>query len=126
MVAKGYMQSPNDWRDIEITGYLKLNAQGGSTTGASGSLLCGHYTFYARGGHHTGSGAPAGCEATSYHGEWDYVGTPRFAKEQWHVSYVFTPHKPATDSIVGKWVGFKTITYNIQQNGKTVKDRELG
>ena len=23
------MQSPNDWRDIEITGYLKLNAQGG-------------------------------------------------------------------------------------------------
>ncbi|MGB7955459.1 MAG: hypothetical protein WCF23_15890, partial [Candidatus Nitrosopolaris sp.] len=119
MAAKGYMQSPNDWRDIEITGYLKLNAQGGGTTGASGSLLGGHYTFYARGGHHTGSGAPAGCEATSYHGEWDYVGTTRFAKEQWHVSYVFTPHKPATDSIVGKWVGFKTIMYNIQQNGKT-------
>jgi hypothetical protein len=125
MAAKGYMQSPNDWRDIEITGYLKLNAQGGGTTGASGSLLGGHYTFYARGGHHTGSGAPAGCEATSYHGEWDYVGTTRFAKEQWHVSYVFTPHKSATDSIVGKWVGFKTIMYNIQQNGKTAVKMEI-
>ncbi len=125
MAAKGYMQSPNDWRDIEITGYLKLNAQGGGTTGASGSLLGGHYTFYARGGHHSGSGAPTGCEATSYHGEWDYVGTTRFAKEQWHVSYVFTPHKPATDSIVGKWVGFKTIMYNIQQNGKTAVKVEV-
>jgi hypothetical protein len=27
--AKGYMQSPNDWKNVEITGYLKLNSQGG-------------------------------------------------------------------------------------------------
>ncbi len=125
MAAKGYMQSPNDWRDIEITGYVKLNKQGGGVTGASGSVLGGHYTWYARGGHHTGSGAPAGCEATSYHGEWDFAGTTRFAKEQWHVSYVFTPHKSATGSIVGKWVGFKTIMYNIQQNGKTAVKMEI-
>ena len=29
LAAKGYMQSPNDWRIVEITGYLKLNSQGG-------------------------------------------------------------------------------------------------
>ena len=125
LAAKGYMQSPNDWKNVEMTGYLKLNAQGGDTTGASGSLLGGHYTFYTRGGHHTGSGAPAGCEATSYHGTWDYPGTTRFEKEQWHVSYAFTPHKPATGSVIGKWVGFKTIMYNLQQNGKTVVKLEI-
>jgi hypothetical protein len=125
MAAKGYMQSPNDWRDVEITGYVKLNKQGGDVRGASGSLLGGHYTWYARGGKHIGQGSPLGCEATSYHADWAYAGKTRFAKEQWHVSYVFTPYKPSTDSIAGKWVGFKTIMYNIQQNGKTAVKMEI-
>jgi hypothetical protein len=125
MAAKGYMQSPNDWRDVEITGYVKLNKQGGDVRGASGSLLGGHYTWYARGGKHIGQGSPLGCEATSYHADWAYSGKTRFAKEQWHVSYVFTPYKPSTASIVGKWVGFKTIMYNIQQNGKTAVKMEI-
>ncbi len=56
MAAKGYMQSPNDWRDVKITGYVKLNKQGGDARGASGSLLGGHYTWYARGGKHIGQG----------------------------------------------------------------------
>jgi hypothetical protein len=125
MAAKGYMQSPNDWRDVEITGYVKLNKQGGDVRGASGSLLGGHYTWYARGGKHIGQGSPLGCEATSYHADWAYDGKTRFAKEQWHVSYVFTPYKPSTDSIAGKWVGFKTIMYNIQQNGNTAAKIEI-
>jgi len=125
MAAKGYMQSPNDWRDVEITGYVKLNKQGGDVRGASGTSLGGHYTWYARGGKHIGQGSPLGCEATSYHADWAYSGKTRLAKEQWHVSYVFTPYKPSTASIVGKWVGFKTIMYNIQQNGKTAVKMEI-
>jgi len=126
LAEKGYMQSPNDWRDVEITGYLKLNKQGGNVHGHSGSLSGGHYTFYARGGRHVGFGAPeGGCEATSYHGVWTYAGKTRFAKEQWHVSYVFTPYKSSTHSIEGKWVGFKTIMYNIQQNGKIAVKNEI-
>ena len=124
--TKGYMQSPNDWKDVEITGYLKLNKQGGDVRGHSGAMVGGHYTLYARGGRHTGFGAPeGGCEGTSYHADWAYDGTTRFAKEQWHVSYVFTPYKSATDPIIDKWVGFKMIIYNIQQNGTTAVEMEI-
>jgi len=126
LAAKGYMQSPNDWKNVEITGYLKLNSQGGDVRGHSGALVGGHFTLYARGGKHTGFGASqSGCEGTSYHADWAYDGTTRFAKEQWHVSYVFTPYKSATDSIIGKWVGFKMIIYNIQQNGTTAVKMEI-
>ena len=125
LAAKGYMQSPNDWKNVEITGYLKLNSQGGDVRGHSGSLVGGHYTLIARGGKHTGFGAPDGCEGASYHTDWAYDGGTRFAKEQWHVSYVFTPYQPSTDSIIGKWVGFKTIIYNIQQNGTTAVKMEI-
>jgi hypothetical protein len=125
LAAKGYMQSPNDWKNVEITGYLKLNSLGGDVRGHSGSLVGGHYTLIARGGKHTGFGAPNGCEGASYHTDWAYDGGTRFAKEQWHVSYLFTPYKPSTDSILGKWVGFKTIIYNIQQNGTTAVKMEI-
>ena len=36
LAAKGYMQSPNDWKNVEISGYLKLNSQGGDIRGHSG------------------------------------------------------------------------------------------
>ena len=124
--AKGYMQSPNDWKNVEITAYLKLDNQGGYITGASGGVLGGHYTMYARGGRHIGFGPDeGGCEGTSYHGDWAYNGATRFAKEQWFPSYVFTPYKPSTSPIESKWVGFKTIMYNIQQNGKTAVKMEI-
>jgi hypothetical protein len=126
LAEKGYMQSPNDWKDVEITGYLKLNEQGGDIRGHSGALVGGHYTLHARGGRHTGFGASdGGCEGTSYHADWAYDGGTRFAKEQWHVSYRFTPYKPSTDSIIGKWVGFKMIMYNIQQNGTIAVKMEI-
>lgn len=38
---------------------------------------------------------------------------------------VFTPHKRATDPIQGKWVGFKAIMYNIEQNGITAVKEEI-
>ena len=46
LATKGYMQSPNDWRNVEITAYLKLDNQGGYITGASGGLLGGHVCMY--------------------------------------------------------------------------------
>jgi len=115
LAAKGYMQSPNDWKNIEMTGYVKFN-KGDTSDG---------FTWYARGGHHTGAGFPQGCEGTSIKEELDFAGTTRFEKEQWHVHYVFTPHKPATDPIQGKWVGYKAIMYNIVQNGITALKEEI-
>jgi hypothetical protein len=49
-------------------------------------------------------------------------GQTNFAKDQWHTGgYVLTPTKPSiVDTMVGKWIGFKMVTYNFEENGKTV------
>ena len=71
------MQSPNDWKNTEITGYVKLN-KGPSD----------QFTWYARGGTHTSSRA---CEGTSIKGQDFFDGHTRYAKEQWHPGgYSFT------------------------------------
>jgi len=115
IAENGYMQSPNDWRDVEMTGYVKVNS------GDSDE----NFAWYARGGRHTGSGSPEGCEGVAYKADLGYDGRVRFAKEQWHVSYVFTDHKRAMSSIEGEWVGFKGIMYNIQENGETAVKMEI-
>jgi hypothetical protein len=109
LATKGYMQSPNDWKNVEMTGYAKINNPGDSDT---------HFTWYARGGRHTSSQP---CEGTSIKGDLYNDGGTGFTKEQWHPGgYSFTDKVHAADSIVGKWVGFKTVIYNFQENGKTV------
>ena len=72
----GYMQSPNDWKNVEITGYVKLNS--GSND---------NFVWYARGGRHTGFGAPQGCEGVAYKGALYYSGATRWEKEQWHTGF---------------------------------------
>jgi hypothetical protein len=111
------MQSPNDWKNVEMTGIVKF-VSGDSTDS---------WTWYARGGRHTGSGYPEGCEGTAYKVDLFYNGKVRFAKEQWHVSYVFTGTKTPTipTNNIGKFVGFKGVMYNFQQGGKTVVKLEL-
>ena len=109
IAAKGYMQSANDWRDVEITGYIKLNSGSGD-----------NFAWYARGGRHTGFGSPEGCEGVAYKGDLYYDGQTRWTKEQWHTGgYVFSDYLKGMGSIKGKWVGFKSIMYNIDQSDKT-------
>jgi Putative metal-binding motif len=108
IAAKGYMQSPNDWRDVEITGYVKLNSGSGD-----------NFAWYARGGRHTGFGSPEGCEGVAYKGDLYFDGQTRWTKEQWHTGgYVFSDYLKGMDSVKGKWVGFKSIMYNIDHSGK--------
>lgn len=109
LASRGYMQSSNDWKNLEITGYVKVN-EGSSNE---------NFAWYAHGGRHTGDGYAEGCEGTSYKVDLFYNGKIRFAKEQWHVSYEFTPTKTGVGSIFDKWVGFKGIMYNIVKDGKT-------
>jgi len=111
----GYMQSANDWKNVEITGYVKL---------ISGSN--DNFVWYARGGRHTGYGAPQGCEGVAYKGGLFYDGSTRWEKEQWHTGgYVFGQLGKNIGSINGKWVGLKVIMYNIIQNDKTAVKLEL-
>ena len=109
------MQSPKDWKNIEMTIDAKVNKAGSDD----------NFAPYGRGGRHTGNGNPEGCEGSAYKGDVFFSGKVRFAKEQWHVSYVFTDYKSPTSSIKGKWIGIKFVMYNFVQNGKTVVNMEL-
>ena len=115
IASKGYMLDPNDWKNIEMTMYTKVNEAGSDD----------NFAPYSRGGRHTGGGSPEGCEGSAYKGDLFFSGKVRFAKEQWHVSYVFTDYKSGTTSIKGEWVGFKFMLYNFQENGKTAVKMEL-
>ena len=105
----GYMQSEKDWKNIEITGYVKLNHN-------NIPLNEGRFTWYNRGGHHT-EGEP--CEGVAYKGDIFFSGDNRFAKEQWHVSYFFTDIKKNLNHIKDKWIGYKFIVYNLEKQSGT-------
>jgi hypothetical protein len=115
IASKGYMLAPNDWRNFEMTQYVKVNT----------SPSDDNFSPNGRGGRHTGDGPPEGCEGSSMKGDVFFSGKVRFAKEQWHVSYVFTSLKTATGSIEDKWVGIKFIVYNFVENNKVVVKTEL-
>jgi hypothetical protein len=113
LAGRGYMQSPNDWKNVEMTGFVKVNAA--SRTSES-------FAWYARGGRHNDSLA---CEGSSYKGNLHYDGRVRWEKESWHVSYRQTPYQTGTSALKGRWVGFKSIMKNTTFNGKPAVKLEL-
>lgn len=107
LASKGYMGSPQDWRDVEMTGYVKLNKFSEND----------NFVWYTRGGKHTESDH---CQGSAYKGNLFYLGKTQFSKEQWHVSYAKSPTVAASQPLDGRWIGFKFVVYNyLQQNGKT-------
>jgi len=116
IAAKGYMLAPNDWRNFEMTQYVKVNT----------SPSDDNFEPNGRGGRHTLIDTPPeGCEGSSMKGDVFFSGKVRFAKEQWHVSYVFTNLKSVTGSLKNKWVGIKFVVYNYLENNKVVVKTEL-
>lgn len=113
LTRRGYMQAPNDWKNVEMTGFVKINAA---------SDWGDDFSWYARGGRHNDS---APCEGSSYKGGLGYDGRVRFQKESWHVSYDSGPWRPGTSSLKGRWVGFKAIQRNTTVNGKPAVRLEI-
>jgi hypothetical protein len=112
LASKGYMQSPNDWKNVEMTGFVKYNA---------GKTPDDEFTWYVRGGDHGDSGNKA-CEGSAYKGQLSYYGDSKFAKEQYFVGYEFSEEKKnVTSPLAGKWIGFKFVVYNLSplKNGTT-------
>jgi hypothetical protein len=104
LASRGYMQSPNDWKNVEITGFVKVNSGGADS----------HITWYARGGHHSDS---VPCEGSAYKGSLTSDGRMRFQKESWHVDYDQGSYASVTSSYLGRWIGFKAIIRNTTVNG---------
>lgn len=112
LASRGYMQSPNDWKNIEMTGYVKVNATSATD----------NFSWYSRGGRHS-SGIE--CEGSSYKGGLTYDGRTRWEKESWHVYYDQTSYTTTTGSIMGRWVGFKAVMHNVTVNGQTAVNLQL-
>ncbi len=113
LASRGYMQAANDWKNVEMTGYVKVNAVSDASD---------NFAWYARGGRHNDSMA---CEGSSYKGSLHYDGRVRWQKEAWHVSYDQTDYKPGTSALKGRWVGFKSIMKNTSYNGKRAVKLEM-
>ncbi len=116
LAEKGYIQSQRDWKNIEMTGYIKLNEP-------KTDKKDGLFQWYNRGGIHDKPSdlISKKCEGVGYKGNLFFDGKNRFAKEQWHVSYEFLDKKDGTEEgyLNQRWIGFKFIVYNIETNSHT-------
>jgi hypothetical protein len=106
LASKGYMQASNDWKNVEMTGYLKVISTNSSVSSID---------WYARGRMHT-STSP--CEGVAYHAGLKVDGTAFWQKEIWHTGgYTdFRDKVNATHPILGRWIGFKAIMYNTNND----------
>jgi len=113
LASRGYMQAANDWKNIEMTGFVKLNGVSDTSD---------NFDWYARGGKHNDDLA---CEGTSYKAGLHYDGRARYQKESWHVSYEQADYKSVTKALKGRWVGFKAVMRNVPVNGKETVRLEM-
>lgn len=101
LAARGYMQDSNDWKNIEMTIYLKVNA----TTADD------YFIFWARGGREIDPGP--NCEGCSLKGYLRTDGLTQMAKQQWHISQITRQSINQTNqSLIGKWIGVKFVVFN--------------
>ena len=122
-------KNEEQWKNVEITGYIRVVQTTGSNQTISSSLD-NVFQWYARGGRHD-DGAP--CDGTSLKGRLHLNGKASWVKEIWH-SGGYTKEKSrekVTPHLVkeqdsegnfrdGRWVGFKVAIYNID-NDKAVR-----
>ena len=94
------------WKNVEMTGYAKVI----STTSSDAAL-----DWYARGRLHISSSP---CEGVAYHSGLRADGSVFWQKEIWHTGgyTVFRNNITATHSLLGRWVGFKAIMFNINND----------
>ncbi len=94
------------WNNVELTGYVKVISANASDASID---------WYARGRMHTNQSP---CEGVAYHAGLQSDGTVFWQKEIWHTGG-YTGSRSninATQSILGKWIGFKTIMSNVDND----------
>jgi hypothetical protein len=105
LAQTGYFYKPSDWKNMEITIYVKvLSASGGGDEISLVSRSVRHST-----------NVHEGCGGSSYHNNIDFTnGKFKFKKEMWHVNYDIKPYSGITiGSTMNKWIGFKGVVYNL-------------
>ena len=120
LAKKGYMQSPNDWKNVEMTGYFKINSFTKSEKNGAA-----HIELVARGGKNTNdittiNGLSKQCESTTYHSNTYETGRVKFEKDLEHTQGYTTEDKQRSNAIkeplLGRWIGIKAVFYNLNNN----------
>jgi hypothetical protein len=95
-----------EWKNVEITGYARV---------VSAEPPYNSLVWYARGGRHDSS---IPCEGTSLKGGINVNGVVSWAKEIWHTGGYTDKRAEAqvTNSLIGRWIGWKIVIYNIDNN----------
>ena len=118
-----------EWKNVEMTGYVKIISSIPTTVSSEfsdqdegnedGDSLDPHLTWRARGGLHNDM---VPCEGTALNGGLYFDGKVSWKKEIWHTGG-YTDTRGVSDipnSLVNKWIGWKTIMYNLK-NDSSVK-----
>lgn len=104
LAERGYMQDPEDWKNGEMTGAVRVNT----------FAKMDNFAWYWRGGKHS----DVDCEGTSYKNDLYYNGDNGWKKEQWHSGgYSGFVNKKVDAEIKAafaakKFVVFKAVNYN--------------
>jgi hypothetical protein len=119
--ARGYWYKPSDWKSVEMTGYFKIN-----------DYVEDEYSTYSRSIWHNKT--HNGCGGSDYKLKLHFDGSVTFEKEEWHVHYseqpesAWIPENNIIDglgNLTGKWIGLKSVVYNIEQNGTSYPKLEM-
>jgi hypothetical protein len=125
----GTPSNAEGWKNVEITGYAKVIAPI-SSAAANESIdddikadkgeveekdFTSDLDWRARGGRHNDDNK---CQGTAYTGTIDVDGNVRWKKEIWHTGGYTDARaiKKVTDSIIGRWIGWKVVMYNVNNN----------
>ena len=119
--SRGYWHKPSDWKNVEMTGYFKLN-----------EYVEDEFSMFSRSVWHNRN--QSGCGGSDYKPKLHFDGTVTLDKEEWHVHYTDQP-KPAgapehkiivgLGNLTNKWIGLKNIIYNIEENGASYPKMEM-
>jgi hypothetical protein len=99
----------SEWKNVEITGYVYVTSMLASSDE-------GQISWYARGGKHS-SQVP--CDGTALHGRLTVDGRADWQKEIWFTGGYTASTKDimaSTDSILGRWIGWKVVMYNMMND----------
>jgi hypothetical protein len=98
----------DQWRDVEMTGYVKLKSH----------TFDEEFAWTVRSGQHTDRNP---CDGTAYYGALSFAGQAWFQKELVHIEGGYTAKRHGSISVEplqDRWVGIKMIAYNVNQGVK--------
>lgn len=116
-LEQGYMCTPDDWTNFEMTGYVRLT-EPSDEDGAQ------DWTWYGNGGRHPSPGNADPCTGSAYKGSYHYQDAQvRWAKEQYHMAYAFRDWTDVEGGIdytenPDLWLGMKVVRYEFERDGE--------